>query len=134
MPTLGTQQITTALTNQVVETVTGLTDKNRVSLVAKFTYGSGSTVTAKAYIQTSLDGGTTWYDIACFDFAEASATKYLSVSALTAVNADVAPTTGALTADTSINGLLGDRIRMVVTSTGTYGGDTSLKVDYYATA
>jgi len=134
MPTIGTQQITTALTNEVVATVTGLTDKNRVSLVAAFTYGSGSTVTAKAYLQTSLDGGTTWYDIACFAFAEASAAKYLSVSALTAVNADVTPSTGALADDTSINGLLGDRIRMVVTSTGTYAGSTSLKVDYYATA
>ena len=43
MPTIGTQQITTALTNEVVATVTGLTDKNRVSLVAAFTYGSSGT-------------------------------------------------------------------------------------------
>jgi hypothetical protein len=135
MPHLGSQQITTALTNSVVGTpITGLTDKNRVSLVAQFTFGSGSTVTAKAYIQTSIDGGTTWYDIACFAFAEATAAKYLSVSTLTPVNADVTPTTGTLTDDTSVNGLLGDRIRMVVTSTGTYAGGTTLEVDYYATA
>jgi hypothetical protein len=133
MPTIGTQQITTALTNEVVATVTGLTDKNRVSLVAAFTYGSSGT-SAKVYIQTSIDGGTTWYDIACFAFTTATAVKYLSVSALTAVNADATPTTGTLTDDTSINGLLGDRIRMVVTSTGTYAGSTSLKLDYYATA
>lgn len=135
MPQLGSQQITTALTNEVVKTVTGLTDKDRITLVAQFTYGSGGT-TAKAYIQTSLDAGSTWYDIACFAFATTTANEYQCVAAGpgATVSASVALTTGSLSDDTAINGLLGDRIRMVVTSTGTYAGGTTLEVDYYATA
>lgn len=134
MPAIGTKQITTALTNdQVGQDVTGLTDKNRLSLIAEFTHGSGGT-NASAYIQTSLDAGTTWYDIAAFQFTTASGVKQLTCLAAKEVSSSVTLGTGALAANTAINGLLGDRIRVLVTSTGTYAGNTSLKVSYYATA
>lgn len=132
MPTLGTAQLTSAVTNSVVTTVTGLTNMNRLHLAARFTYvTSGSpSPTLKVNVLTSLDEGSNWFTIATFAFGEASANKYLSCIGTKGVNATVALTSVALSDDTSINDLLGDRIRMTVTSTNDYASGTSVTVDY----
>jgi hypothetical protein len=91
----------------------------------RLAYGSGGT-TVKAYLQTSLDQGTTPIDIACFTFTTASAVKARNLSALTAKTTDVTPSDAALTDDTSVDGVLGDRFRVKVVSVGTYAGSTIL--------
>lgn len=120
MPALATLAITTAVTNSTSTPIEGLGRLGGVSLSATLTYVSGGT-TAKAYVQTSLDGGTTWHDIACFAFGTAGATKrgHISRQQTLAIGA---PTTGTLTDDTLVQGYLGDRLRVAFTSTGTYVG------------
>ena len=121
---LGNFSITAAGTalGEAVEDLDGV-----LSLAAqmRLAYGSGGS-TIKVYLQTSLDQGNTWQDIACFTFTTASATKSRNLSALTPKATDVAATDGALTDDTSVDGLLGDRFRVKVVSTGTYAGNTLL--------
>ncbi len=92
---------------------------------AKLAYGSGGS-TCRVYLQTSLDGGTSAVDIACVAFATAGGTKILNFSALTPKLTEVTPTDGALADDTALDGVLGDRLRVKVVSTGTYAGSTAL--------
>lgn len=128
--TLLSQTITTAGT--VVGAVTPFAklphDAARyLAVQAVFTYGSGGT-SAKAYVQTSLDGGTTWVDVASLAFTTATATKVSAVSTSVALAAGVAPTDGTLTDNTILNGLVGDRVRVKLISVGTYAGSTTLVV------
>jgi hypothetical protein len=129
MPVLGTSQA--LATNSNIATATGLTAANRVNLVAVFSYTSGSTPTLKASVQTSLDQGATWLTIATFAFTTSNATKYLAVDAAAGISSAVSVSTNDLSDDTAINGLLGDRIRMSITTTGTYT-DASIAIHYYA--
>jgi hypothetical protein len=94
---------------------------------ATFTYGAGGT-TVKAWVQTSFDGGLTWVDVANFAFTTAAAKKISSVRHYSAVAAAYVPTDGTLADDTIKDGLLGDRLRVRYTSTGTYTGATALAV------
>jgi len=106
---------------------------------AKFLYGAGGT-NATAYVQTSFDGGLTWMDIIAMQFTTAAASKVAAVSANISFDPDdtaptyppVTPTDGSLTANTCVNGLLGDRIRLKYVTTGTYTGATSLAVYAHA--
>lgn len=91
----------------------------------RLAYGSGGT-TVRAYLQTSLDEGTTAIDIACVLFGTASEHAVLNFSALTPKTTQVTPTDAGLTDDTAVDGILGDRFRLKVVSTGTYGGSTVL--------
>lgn len=126
--TPGTAQITTAVTNtQVGSTYTGLGAPAGVSVLANFTYGSGGT-NATVYVQTSYDGGSTWWDVQCFQFTTASAVRYQSSRLDIGVLTPATPTVGALTANTAINGLLGDQLRFMMTTTGTYAGNTSISL------
>ena len=98
-----------------------------LSAQATFAYGSGGT-TCKAFIQTSVDNGATWRDIACLAFTTASAKKTSAVSAFIALAAAVAVSDGALADDTIVNGLIGDLFRAKVVTTGTYAGGTTIQV------
>lgn len=98
-----------------------------ISAQAVFTYVSGGT-TAKAYLQTSLDGGATWIDIMSFAFATASATKVSAVNVYAAAAAALTPTDGTLTDNTILNGVVGERVRVKVVVVGTYTGATTLAV------
>jgi hypothetical protein len=90
---------------------------------AAFDYGSGGT-TVKAYVQTSVDRGTTWIDIACFAFATADAKKVSKVLIATALTPVTAPTDGTLTDDTVLDGVIGDRLRVKTVVVGTYAAST----------
>lgn len=117
--------ITTAETATTADAVVNLGRVSGLTLYCVFTYGSGGT-TCRVWVQTSLDGGTTWIDIADFSHTTASLTRGYSIS-----NVGVAVTTltdGALTANTALNGFLGPIYRTKVTSTGTYAGSTTLAV------
>ena len=121
--------ITTAVTADVTAGVVRLPRYARVeslALQAVFTYGSGGT-NATAYVQTSFDNGTTWVDIACFQFTTSTATRLYHLTAA-AVSSIATPTEGSLSANTAVNGLLGDRFRVKLTTTGTYAGSTTLVI------
>lgn len=99
-----------------------------VAVQANFAYGSGGT-SVDAYLQTSLDGGATWIDIAQFHFTTSASRQTFNLNSQTPVTTQYAPTDGALTANTAKDGLLGPQLRVKYGSTGTYGGTTSLSID-----
>lgn len=121
---LGDFQITTAGT-QVGDWIENLDGMLAMVASLRLAYGSGGT-TIRAYLQTSLDQGQTAIDIACVLFATASEHACLNFSALTPKTTQVVPTDGALTDDTALDGILGDRVRLKVVSVGTYAGSTVL--------
>ncbi len=121
---LGNFTITTADTvvGDWVEDLEGMT-----SFLAnlRLAYGSGGT-TIKAYIQGSADQGNTAYDIACVLFGTASEVSMQNFTANTPKLTQVTPSDGALADDTALDGLIPDRLRIKVVSTGTYAGSTLL--------
>lgn len=90
-------------------------------------YGSGGT-TINAYLQTSLDGGATWTDIAQFSFTTAAARFIYNLNGQTPVTTEYVPTDGSLGANTSKDGILGSQFRVKYVTTGTYVG-TTLSID-----
>lgn len=126
LKSLGDVTITTAGT-QTATAVEDLDGMLAATIYARLAYGSGGT-TVRAYIQTSLDQGTTWVDIACILFGTASETQIVNLSGLTPKTTAATPTDGALTDDTCVDGILGDMLRLKAVSTGTYAGTTLLTV------
>lgn len=136
---LGDEDITAAVTDEVITEgssaqsspqlfVDRLDGMQAVTLSARFTYGSGGT-TCAAIVQTSLDQGATWIDIARFDFTTASARKVANLSGLLS---KAVTAIAALSVEGVSDGVLGDRLRAIVTSTGTYAGGTSISVRAHA--
>lgn len=120
---LGDLTITTAGTATGTP-VTELDGVKSITVQLRFQYGSGGT-NARAYLQTSLDQGETWIDIACRLFTTASGTKVFTLST-DAGSSSIDPSDGALTDDTLVQGVLGDRFRIKIISTGTYATQTLL--------
>ncbi|WLA80289.1 hypothetical protein [Bradyrhizobium elkanii] len=121
---LGTFSITTAGT-AVGDWVDGLEGCLSILAQMRLVYGSGGT-TVRAYLQTSADDGDTPIDVACVLFGTASENAVLNLSALTPKTTQVTPSDGAMTDDTNVDGIIGDRFRVKVVSTGTYAGSTQL--------
>jgi hypothetical protein len=103
---------------------------SRLTISARLGYGSGGT-TVVAVVQTSLNQGTTWIDIARFDFVTAGLEKIMNLTTNTSLTTPY--TVVSLAAEGGLNSILGDRLRSVVTSTGTYTGSTVLAVRAMAT-
>jgi hypothetical protein len=97
------------------------------TLSASFVYGSGGD-TLKVVVETSLNQGATWVEVARFAFAQASAEKVVNLSALTPVTTVYAP--AALADDTVKDGILGLRwrARILKGAGAAYAGNTSLAV------
>jgi hypothetical protein len=108
----------------------GLEGMSRLTISARLGYGSGGT-TVVAVVQTSLNQGTTWIDIARFDFVTAGLEKIMNLTTNTSLTTPY--TVVSLAAEGGLNSILGDRLRSVVTSTGTYTGSTVLAVRAMAT-
>ncbi len=122
----GASDLTIAAAGEIICTpITALTGMQSLTLTLDWRYGSGGT-TFKVYLQTSVDGGNTWFDIACWAPTNANAKKGYNFSALTPVTTPVALTDGAMTDNTAQDGLLGDRVRLKKVSTGTYAGNSLL--------
>ena len=99
-----------------------------VCVQGNFTFDSGG-ATVNAWLQTSLDGGLTWCDIAQFSFTTASARAVFNLNSQTPNTTAVTPTDGTLTANTSKDGILGNQFRVKYQTTGTYGGASALSID-----
>lgn len=123
---LGDFTITTA-GSYVGDWVTGFDGLLALTAQFRLAYGSGGT-SIKAYLQTSLDQETTPVDIACVVFGTASEVAALNFSALTPKLTQVTPSDGALSDDTAVDGIIGDRFRMKLVSVGTYAGSTVVSV------
>ncbi len=121
--------ITTAVTGSIQTPWPGFGKVTALTIQAAFTYVASAATSVDAYIQTSLDGGTTWIDIANFQFTTASANKIVNVSGLTAVTTPTAITEGSLATNTVQQGVLGDRYRVKITSVGTYGAGTLITIN-----
>ncbi|MGE0425411.1 MAG: hypothetical protein AB7O88_24335 [Reyranellaceae bacterium] len=133
---LGDAVIGAPVTDQVITsatsaqgTVQALVDRldgmTALSLQVRFAYGAGGTA-LKVDIETSLDQGQTWVLIARLAFATVSATKVVNLSGLTPMTTPASP--GPLADDACLDGVLGDRLRAKVSSTGTYSNNTSISV------
>lgn len=112
------------VTQGYVENLDGM---KSATLSANFVYGSGGD-TLKVVVETSLNQGATWVEIARFAFAQASAEKVVNLSGLTPVTTVYAP--AALSDDTVKDGILGQRFRArILKGAGAaYAGSTSLAV------
>ena len=99
-----------------------------LAIEANFLYGSSGT-DLTVFVQTSLDGGANWIDIATFHFLTTAARKVATLNAGNSVTTVYTPTDGSLADDTVKDGILGDRLRVKYTSTGTYAGATSIEVN-----
>ncbi|WP_316184718.1 MULTISPECIES: hypothetical protein [unclassified Bradyrhizobium] len=97
-----------------------LSGMSAVSLEASLQYGSGGT-SLTAIVVTSFDNGLTWRHIARFDFGAAAATRLANIQASGAKGvADYAD----LGAQGVNDGILGDRLALILSSTGTYSNTT----------
>ena len=124
------ETITTALAAVIRGSNSGLYGMKSLSVEANFVYGSAGT-TVDVWIQTSLDGGSNWIDIAQFAFLTTSLRKVHTVviPAIVATRTNVTPTDGTLGDNAIQDGILGDMIRAKLTTVGTYAGGTTLDVN-----
>lgn len=101
------------------------------TLSANFVYGSGGD-TLKVIVETSLNQGATWIEVARLAFATASAEKVVNLSALTPVTTVYSP--NGLSDDAVKDGIFGPRwrARIIKGSGSAYAGNTSLSVSLIA--
>lgn len=114
----------TALTPAMV----GVDKYRGVTIQANFTYVASAATTVTAYVQSTLDGGVTWFDVVAFQFTTASAIKIANLRRTTPVTTIATATDGTLTANTCVDGALGDQLRVKWVSVGTYGAGTTLLI------
>lgn len=129
MPFLASQSFTTPVTGQTSAPVVGLGEVGSLNLICSFTAAGGGT-NVFCVVQTTLDDGVVWFDIARFDFTTSSAVKRACCDGR--AGAGVASLVSLASADTKIDGLIGNRLRTLVTSSGTYSPGTKVEV-YYQT-
>jgi hypothetical protein len=92
--------------------------------------GNGTSV--DAWVQTAWDGGNSWWDIAQFHFTGSSAAKAFNLSALTPVTAQATQQDGQMGSNTSVDGLIGARLRVKWQTSGTYLATTTFTIDVHS--
>jgi hypothetical protein len=122
----GDFSVTSAAT-QIGTVATDFADVESASFQVRLSGGAGGTK-INVYIQTSLDGGQTFFDIANVAFANTPGVEVINLSALDKVTTPTAPTDGTLADNTTLDGVLGDQFRAKVVSTGIYTGGTLVSV------
>lgn len=90
--------------------------------------GAAGGSTINVYIQTSIDQGQTWFDVANVAFTTTPGVALVNLSGLDKLTTPTAPSNLALTSNTVLDGPLGDRLQAVVVSTGAYTGNTLVSV------
>lgn len=111
------------------DAVLNLAGMKNVSLEAKFVRAAGGT-SCKVWVQTTLDDGETWFDIACFAFTTTSGNKVhaVRIDPATPLTPATVPAEATLADDTVLNGILGTGLRTKRTIVGTYTGDSSIEI------
>ncbi len=113
-----------AVTNQVVGPFCRDLDAQRgVLLVANCQNPIGGTYVTE-FIQSSADGGLTWYDVANFTFTTSNALVGYNLTGRTPITTKTNLTNLTIANNTSLDGALGDRLQVVWSSTGTYNAGT----------
>lgn len=87
------------------------------------TYGSGGT-SADFYVQTSLNGGGTWVDMANFHYTTSGGASIINLSSLTPKTTQYTPTNKAISANSSVDGIIGDRLMVSYVIVGSYSTTT----------
>lgn len=134
LKSLGDYAVTTPVTGMVItdgisaagvslEYIDDLEGMAGATLSLRFMYGQGG-ASVKAWVQTSIDQGATWMDIACAVFGTATKIAVFNLSAETPQTNLITPTDGALADNSAQDGCLGDRLRVKITSTGNYQNTT----------
>lgn len=117
-----------SLTGPLGPWCTNLYAYKSLALWAQFTYDSGGT-SVDCWVQTTLDGGNVWFDIANFHFTTSSADAAFNLQSQTAVTTQKASFGNhSITSNTCVDGLLGDQLQVYYQVQGTYGGASSLIV------
>jgi hypothetical protein len=86
-----------------------------------FAYGSGAGTECKVYVQSTLDGGNQWFDVACVVFGIVSERQILSLTR--GATPLTTPTDGTMADDTILNNgvvPLGTKLRLKVLVDGVY--------------
>jgi len=118
--------ITAPVTAQVGPTVKFNARPDTLAIQANLIGGSSGSSIA-LYVQTSLDKGANWIDIASLAFTTAATRVVVNLSSRTPVTTPLVATDGSL-ATGQKDGILGDQFRTKLTTTGTYSG-TTIAVD-----
>lgn len=117
---LAALQITSALPKSLLTPTIDLDGMTACTLDFDFQYGSGG-ATVSVIVATTFDGGTKWRQIARIDFTTASAVKQCNLEGLLSKGI----TSYADLASEGVNdGVLGDQLAAIVTTTGTYAATT----------
>lgn len=120
---LAALQISAAMPQSLLEPSSGTADLSGMTAVTldfDFKWGAGGN-TVVAIVATSFDGGTTWRHIARADFANASRVVQCNLEGLLSKGITAY---SDLAAEGVYDGVLGDRIALFLTTTGTYSGTT----------
>ena len=124
------QLLNATLAGAVTAVVTGpqpIQDPIRsLALHAEIVVAGGGT-TAKAWVQTSYDGGLSWCDIASFAFTTSSARRLYNLTDVV-VSSIATPSDAALADNTAVNGFLGPILQVKLTTTGTYTGNSTFVI------
>lgn len=112
---LASLSILAPMAQKLLTPIVGLDGMAGVTLVGNFKYGSGGSAVT-AIVATTLDGGTVWYQIARWDFTTASLVRWCNLTAAPVANSSYAD----LASDGVTNGLLGNQLALLLSSTGTY--------------
>lgn len=105
--------------------VSGLEGMLAATLQANWNWGSGGT-SVKVLWETSIDQGSTWIEVCRMAFATASEENVVNLSGLTPKTTIVTP--AALSDDSCLDGVFGDRWRARILTVGTFAGNTSLSL------
>ena len=131
MALLGVLSFTAAVTDYAPE---GAVSPDLGSLLG-FSYQiafnpTGGGTTCAVSIDSTVDDGLTWIDIARFDFTTTSSLAVGTNGAL----ANVAPSALAPLTSGQFRVFLGNRIRARITTTGTYSAGSNIRIDYFPRA
>ena len=96
-----------------------------------FVRAAGGT-TCDVFLQTSLDGGSTWIDIMQWAPTTTTLTRISVIKLDIAFTANYTPLDGSLGDNSIKDGLLGDIVRAKIITTGTYTGASSVALTVVA--
>lgn len=132
---LGDAAITGAVTNLVITAapdeqginqayIGSLDGMLAATLQANFNAGNGAGTSCIVDVFTSLDQGTTWWQVVRLKFLNVNGEKVVNLSGLSPRTTPATPT--LLADDTCLDGVFGDRWRASITTVGTFGGNASV--------